>query len=108
MTRKTININGVLFELCNATNVNRHGRFIRGAAYDEIYEVYGRPSLAKVDIWHAWCDWCSECNAKIGSCGLRISGHNCNTFSIFGNVTFEGHVYHLFITRCHNRAYMVE
>lgn len=106
--KKTITINGEEFELCNATTVNRHDRFITGAAYDEIYDVYDRPSSAKVNIWHAWCNWCSECNAKIGACGLRISGHNCNQFSISGNVTFEGHVYHLWITRDHNRAYIVE
>ena len=102
----TIVINGVVFELnhedsCDSVN------FVSGAAYDEINNVYYRPSYAKVSVWHSWCDWCFH-NIENGiPCTLEIAGHNCNMFSISGKINYEGHVYRLWITRDHNRAFLI-
>lgn len=107
MKRKTVEINGEWFELFKAdggATVNFNGT---GAAYDEIKEVYGRPSACKVNIWHSWCEWCYELNKNGSPCELMIASHNCMQFSIAGKVQYNGHVYELWITRCHNRAYMV-
>ena len=104
--KRTIVINGVAFELkredfCGSVN------FVSGAAYDEIKEVYVRPSDAKLSIWHSWCDWCFH-NIENGiPCTLEIAGHNSNMFSISGKINYDGHVYRLWITKCHNMAFLI-
>lgn len=107
MKKRIVTINGEEFELFKAdagASVNFHGT---GAAYDEIESVYGRPSKTKVGIWHSWCDWCYELNENGNPCELWIASHTCMTFSIGGKVQYDGHVYELWITKCHNRAYLV-
>lgn len=71
-------------------------------SYDKIHDVYGRPSQAKVEIWHEWWVWAHENNAII-----RIGSHNCNFFSIYGTVYTNNGTYNLWITASHNRAYPV-
>ena len=43
MKRKTVDINGETFELFKSKS-SESEPIIRGAVYDEIYDVYGRPS----------------------------------------------------------------
>ena len=105
--RKTLTINGETFELFKS-NISESESFTRGAVYDEIYDVYGRPSGLKVNIWRAWCDWCFELNASDNPCTLSICSHNCMQFSISGKVLFDGKLYSLWITRDHNRAYLIK
>ena len=107
MKRQTLTINGKAFELFKS-NLNETESFTNGAAYDEIYEAYGRPSNIKVSIWHSWCDWCRELNQNGIPCELWIESHNSMAFSIGGKVKFGGRVYKLWITKCHNRAFLVE
>lgn len=97
---KMVTIGGEHFELCGTTEGTKS--FYSGAAYDEIYNVYGRPSDTKVAIWHDWCKWAYETDAQ-----LEISGHSCMFFSIIGKVESEGKVYALYITAAHNRAYEI-
>lgn len=107
MKRQTLTINSVEFELFKAdagASVNFHGT---GATYDEIESVYDRPSKIKVGIWHSWRDWCYELNENGNPCELWIASYNCMAFSIGGKVQYDGHVYELWITKCHNRAYLV-
>lgn len=107
MKRQTLTINGVEFELFKAdagASVKFNGT---GADYDEIKSVYGRPSELKVNIWRTWCNWCFELNASDNPCELWIAGHNCFSFTIDGKVQYNGHVYQLWITRAHNRAYLI-
>ena len=107
MRKRIVTINGETFELFKA-DAGTSARFTgTGADYDEIKSAYGRPSDAKVSIWHDWCEWCYELNKSGNPCELWIASHNCMSFSIGGKVQHGGHVYVLWITRCHNRAYLV-
>ena len=107
MKRQTVTINGETFELFKA-DAGASARFTgTGAAYDEIYDAYVRPSYIKVGIWHDWCDWCYELNKSVNPCELWVAGHTCSSFSIGGKVQYNGHVYQLWITKCHNRAYLI-
>ena len=106
MKRKTLEINGETFELFNSDSLDVE-IFTNGAAYDEIYEAYGRPSATKVQVWHDWCEWCYDLNKNGMPCELWIASHNCMSFSIRGKVQYNGYVYDLWITKCHNRAYLI-
>ena len=106
MKRKTLEINGVTFELFNSDS-HEAKSFTNGAAYDAIYEAYGRPSVRKVGIWNSWCEWCNTLNHNGIPCTLEIGSHSCHQFSINGKVKFGGQVYSLWITRDHNRAYLI-
>ena len=105
--RKTININGEVFELLKS-DVNVCNYFVSGADYNEIYEAYVRPSISKVSIWAEWCKWCFDNIHKGNPCTISICSKNCSLFSISGMVAVDGHVYRLYITKSHNRAYIVE
>lgn len=107
MKRQTVTINDVEFELFKAdagASARINGT---GADYDEIKNVYGRPSDIKVSIWHEWCAWCYELNKNGTPCVLWVASHNCMNFSIAGKVQYNEHVYRLWITRNHNRAYLI-
>ena len=107
MKRQTVTINGETFELFKA-DAGASLRIIGpGAAYDAIYDAYGRPSYTKVQVWRVWCDWCYSCIEKGIPCTLDIASHNCMQFSIDGKIQYGGHVYRLWITRDHNRAYLI-
>ena len=100
MKKNTITINGTTFELGKPVTSINSVKY--GANPREIREVYGRPSLHKISIWEEWCKWANECDAN-----LEIRGHNCNFFSIAGNVEHEGHTYNLWITYAHQRVFEV-
>ena len=106
MKRKTLTINGETFELFKSDSHDKE-IFTNGAVYDEIYEAYGRPSIAKVQVWRDWCDWCYTLNQNGIPCTLKIGSHNCMQFSIYGKVQVDDKVYDLWITRDHNRAYII-
>ena len=97
---ETIKIGNEYFELCGETNTRGSARY--GANSNEIFSVYGRPSSAKVSIWHDWCKWADEVNAN-----LDIASHTAHFFTINGNVEVDGEVYQLYITAMHNRAWKV-
>lgn len=102
---KTIEINGVTFEL------HKSGMHpvapITGADDSEIYQCYGRPSVYKVEIWKSWCEWCREVNRTTDyKCGIQIESHNGFAFTITGSLRSDNEVYHLWITKAHNRAYV--
>ena len=78
---------------------------ITGCNRDEIYDVYGRPSQRKVGIWHDWCKWCDEMNQQGYTCGIEISSHSSNFFSIAGSIRKDGETYDIYITYAHNRLY---
>lgn len=106
MKRKTVEINGETFELFKSKS-SESEPFMSGAVYDEIYKVYGHPSEFKINVWHAWCEWCNELNKNDSPCELSICSHNCMQFSIRGKVLFDGNLYSLWITRDHNRAFLI-
>lgn len=78
---------------------------ITGCNRDEIFDHYDRPSNTKISIWNDWCDWCDKMNRLGFTCGIEISGHNCNFFTITGSVRKDDEVLHLWITASHNRLY---
>ena len=102
---KWVNINGVKFELYDDGRLDT-GTFYSGAVYDDIMNAYDKPSIYKINSWHAWCEWVYEC-IKLGmDATLEISSHNCMMYSITGAVRdTDGNKYELWITRDHNRAF---
>lgn len=105
--KKHININGIEFELCGTVATSSSHCVTEGCAYDEIYEVYKRPSRTKVLIWQDWCKWCEEIRNTDDNCGISISSHNISFFSIGG--FYYDHLtdttYVLWITYSNSRAY---
>ena len=104
--RKTIEINGKVFELCKS-DVHVSDNVFCGVDCNEIYKVYHSPSIIKVKIWTEWCNWCFDNIHNDIPCTLKICSHNSNKFSISGMVLIDGHIYRLWITKDHNRAYLV-
>lgn len=100
---RKIEINGVTFELTipresiNA-NISRFGREA------DIYDFYDRPSHYKVAIWEDWLNWARDTDNVFT---FYISSANGFQFTISGAVHYNGHTYNLYITRDHNRAYLV-
>ncbi len=102
---KNIVINGVTFELYDDGRID-DGVCRIGACYDDIYTVYDRPSQAKVNSWHSWCNWIDELRNKCLDAGMVITSHNTMMYSIYGEVRdTDGTKYELWITRDHNRAF---
>ena len=102
---KNVVINGVSFELYDDGRLDT-GKIYSGAAYDDIFNAYGKPSIYKVNSWHEGGDWVFEC-MKLGmDATLEISSHNSSMYSISGEVRdTDGTKYELSITRDHNRAF---
>lgn len=102
---KTMQINGVTFEL----TIPRKEAYAIGRDkwdyYNAIFECYKRPSIYKQGIWEDWFKWAVD---TIGVRSFYISGYNNSQFSISG--LYEdayGIQYNLYITRDHNRATLV-
>lgn len=106
MSKKTTEYCGETFEVITSNMYPVAP--ITGYNYDEIYEVYDRPSSTKVDIWHYWCRWCDEMIKAGYKCGIQISGRSCNFFSITGSIRKDetNEVYDIWITHRHNRLYI--
>lgn len=102
---KTIEINGVTFEVTISRKEVYAIECNCWGGYNAIFEVYERPSIYKQGIWEEWFKW------AIDTTGVRsfyISAHNCMFFKISGLYEDEnGNKYNLHITRDHNRAILV-
>ena len=57
-----------------------------GADPYEIYEVYGRPSYAKVQVWKEWVKWFNKTSSSAED-WMQITSHNAFNFTICGVVT---------------------
>ena len=102
---KNVTINGVTFELYDDGRLD-NGKIYSGAAYDAIFNAYGKPSVYKVNSWHEWCEWVYDCMKLDMDATLEISSHNCNMYSITGAVRdTDGTKYELWITRDNSRAF---
>lgn len=77
--------------------------------YSHIDTAYRNPSSDKRSIWYDWSDWFKTLDKAV----WRITGKNCNFFTIGGKVQFEDSetgelkAYYLVITYAHNRAYEI-
>lgn len=94
----TVELNGVTFELDNKEKVNNPCVF-----YKSIYDVYGRCSEAKKNIWESWAGWFREANSHM----FGVTSHNSNFFTICGVVQGLDGEYFVRITKAHNRAWKV-
>lgn len=102
--KKTININGVDFEVLKPRNSVKPFKGNFGAP-DEIYQCYDRPSRYKVGIWEDWYNWAL---ATDGVRRFEITSYNCMQFTIRGLYEDEnGDLYNLVITKMHNKAIKV-
>ena len=78
---KGLTINNMYFNWC----IFEKGEIVKpyyrdGADPDEIYEVYGRPSSAKVKAWKAWVEWFNKTSSS-GDDWMQITGHNTFNFT---------------------------
>lgn len=102
---KTIEINGVSFELTIPRKEVHAIERDKWDGYNAIFECYDRPSIYKQDIWEEWFKWAVD---TIGVRSFYICGHSCMTFSIAGLYEdANGEQYNLYITRDHNRVIKV-
>ena len=106
MTKRyeTIEINGKSFKL--DTKETEHNPVV---FYKSVYDVYGRCSQTKKDVWESWARWFIECNSHM----FGVTSHNSNFFTICGCVTWldadnKPVEYFLKITASNNYAWRVK
>lgn len=98
---KAVKLGGIWFDMCGTSDSIA---VEYGNDDCEIYTTYGKPSDTKVEIWYQWCAWARENDAV-----LRISGHSCCFFSIYGTITdTDGTQYNLYITYANRRCTIVK
>jgi hypothetical protein len=87
-------VNGTNFEVMN-TRIAPYGK-------SDIFELYQRPSVTKIDIFRKWLQFFR----KVGTINIvRVHG-NCMTFVIVADVIGkDGQRYNFYITKAHNRVY---
>lgn len=107
MRYETIDVNDRSFELYKSKDLYSIRPFVSGVDWDEIYEIYKKPSACKVGVWHSWCRWAENCISTGIPCELWISGYTVSSFSIAGKLKYGGNLYYLKITKDHNRAYLI-
>lgn len=102
----TVTIGSENFELCG--NVESSPLWENKVEMTEIYDVYVKPSKAKVNIWLYWCGWAMDIISNGGKVNMMISGHQSQTFSIVAKVALRnGRKYKVYITRDHDRAWCI-
>ena len=73
----TFKLNGKELKLENTKVIkNQYNSYLRSEEYD-IWDAYKQPSRKKEVAWEACVKDCEEHNGY----GLRVAGHNTNTFS---------------------------
>lgn len=102
MTRE---INGVDFEIIKPRTWYQTNVLYGIGDNGEIFKHYTKPSKIKQEIWEFWVQWANDTEGVVG---LHISGANCNTFSIKGWYIKDGQTYYIWITKCHNKMYLVK
>ena len=100
----TKDINGMTFEIIKPRTPHLYHILYGIGTNDEIFKHYTKPSTTKQEIWKQWVQWAN--NTK-GVVGLHISGANCNTFSIKGWYIEYNKIYYIYITKSHNRMYLM-
>ena len=98
-------INGMYFEIIKPHNFYQTNILYGIGANDEIFKYYTKPSTTKQEIWKEWVQWANDTKGVVG---LHISGANCNTFSIKGWYIENDNKYFIWITKCHNKMYLVK
>ena len=101
----TKEINGMYFEFIKPRNWYQTNILYGIGENDEIFKHYTKPSTTKQEIWKEWVQWANDTEGVVG---LHISGANCNTFSIKGWYIEEDKKYFIWITKCHNKMYLVK
>ena len=69
----------------------------------DIYDVYDRPSMLKVNAWNFYTEWFEH----IGGDGyLYIGGYNSCSYTIYGKINVNGSSYFIKITK--DNRYIME
>lgn len=103
---KKMEINGKRFDVIkprtcvpDAYHKDRRGR-------RSIWDFYRNPSKKKEDIWSAWKSW-ADSTPEVKD--MRVTGANCDTFSIgayYIDPDTEEILGYIKITKCYNRLYL--
>lgn len=113
---KTIEINGVLFELRqprkNKVYFEDVNHMINNFTGRDLWDCYDRPSDVKQKIYRMWRNWelDSENNRPFIISNLEVDSYNCMQFTLCAiawEQSDEGTIYVLKITRDHNYATIV-
>lgn len=95
--KKTMEINGEVFEFANLSK-----RYAGYVDLRDIYDVYGRPSITKVDIYNDWTIY----TWQIGATTPSVQTFNTFQFTLAFFATVNGEEYFFFITP--NRNYIMK
>ena len=97
---KTLNINGVVFEVVKP---RKEVKPFSGWFCDEndIFNCYDRPSVYKIGIWNSWLKWARNTDGVVA---FEITSYNCMQFTIGGlYVDDNGNEFNIYITKAHNK-----
>ena len=97
MARKTMEVNGIMFEVLKPTSLPIMTRW----DYEDLKDAYTSPSVYKQSVWDDWRLWFAEVY-KAGKTDYWISGRNCFQFTISGYFEYNGKLWGVRITRDHN------
>ena len=97
---KTIEINGVTFELQNKEITLP---IVELHPHRTIWDCYRRPSSRKVSIYEKWLHYSSELCAY----GFKVSSCNSHVFTLEFQFKYNGVKYHAHITQAHNYLYKI-
>ena len=105
---KTIDICGKTFEVIKPRKpISDFSGYTRGSTLDH---YYAKPSHSKIRIYNEWCDWVRDVsNSDYGYVtNFGVSSANTFQFTITFRLAWMDNIYVAFITRDHNRLYLLQ
>lgn len=101
---KKITINGETFEVVTSNKASQEiiTRIDRSSLENTIFDIYGRPSITKIDIYKSWTKWFEGVEKTSGRLGCMAG--NTSTFTIGSKYQIDGKTIYLLITKGHNKA----
>ena len=105
---KNINICGTTFEVIKTRKpISDFSVSTRCRTLNHYYE---KPSQSKISIYNEWCDWVRDVNnSEFGYVtNFGVSSANTFQFTITFRLVWMDNVYVGYITRNHNRLYLLQ
>lgn len=109
---RTLTIYGVDFEVIEPkkSNIATFDTLFTMPNCRTLHDCYKKPSQAKLNIWAWWRSWFAQLLGFEGVsfkqfCG--VNSYNCNFFTLYGLLTYNGEDYIVYITPSHNRLIKV-
>lgn len=106
MSKKTVEINGRIFELQKQVLNKPTNWYIHN--YSNLDECYTNASVYKKDIFNEWYQWYRKTTEKPSYSDFGIASYNCMYFSLQGYIWYGSEPYYFYITYAHNRIWRIE